>query len=76
MRRCWENIGYVRLKLKSLFCSSKFNVNVCDIVSGEANVSRAVNKNVITTIEEHQIQSASFLRELVLLRDNYLVFFE
>jgi hypothetical protein len=50
-------------------------VNVCDIVSGEVIVSRAVSKNVVTTIEEHQIQSASFLRELVLLINNYLVFF-
>ena len=49
-------------------------MNVCDIVSGEVSVSRAVNKYVIKTIEEHQIQSVSFLRELVLLRDNYLVF--
>jgi hypothetical protein len=38
------------------------------------NVNRAVNKNVIKTIEEHQIQPASFLRELLLLRHNYLVF--
>ena len=51
-------------------------MNACDIVSGEMSVSRAVNKYVIKTIEEHQIQSVSFLRELVLLRDNYLVFFE
>ena len=49
-------------------------VIVCDIVSGEVSVSRAVNKYVIKTIDEHQIQSASFLRSLVLLRDNYLVF--
>jgi hypothetical protein len=30
-------------------------VNVCDVVSGEVNVNRAVNKNVIKPIEEHQI---------------------
>jgi hypothetical protein len=49
----------------ALFWSSKFNVNVCDIVSGEVNVSPAVNNSVNTKIEEHQIRSASFLRELV-----------
>jgi hypothetical protein len=58
----------------ALFCSSKFNVNVFDIVSGEVNVSCAVNKNVTEMNEEHQIQSGSFLHELVMLRANYLVF--
>ena len=50
--RCNSFLGH-----NALFCSSKFNVNVRDIVSGEVSVSRAVNKYVIKTIEEHQIQS-------------------
>jgi hypothetical protein len=73
-----HGIHYGRYNLflghNALFCSNKFNVNVCDIVSGEMNVSHAVNKYAIKTTEERQIRSVSFLCELVLLRDNYLVF--
>lgn len=54
------------------FCINKYNVNICDIVSGRENISHAVNTHFIETIEEYQIQTVNFLHELILLRDDDL----
>ena len=56
-----------------MFCSSKFNGNVCDIVSGEVNVRCAVYRYVERKAEENQMQAAGFLRKLLFLPDNHLV---
>jgi hypothetical protein len=48
-------------------------VNVCDIGSGEVNVRCAVDRYVERKGEEHQVQAAGFLRELLFIRDDYLV---
>lgn len=58
----------------ALFCARKCNVNLCDVVSGEVNISHAVNRYSFKPIEEHQMRSVSFLRELILLRDSDLIF--
>ena len=57
----------------AMFCTSKFNVNVCDIGSGVANVRWAVDRYVERKVEERQIQAADFLRELLFIRDDHLV---
>ena len=58
-----------------MFCSSKFNVSIncwhkkwCIV-----NVRRAVDQYVERKVEEHQMQSADFLRELLSVRDDHLV---
>ena len=58
-----------------LFYLRKYNVKVCEIGSGKADAKCVVNKYAIRQIEERQVQTC-FLRELILLRDNVLVFFE
>jgi len=57
----------------ALFCANKFNMNVCDMKS-EAKVRRAIERYSATEGVNQQLQAAGFLRELLLLRDDYLVF--
>ena len=57
-----------------LYCVNKYNVNICDIVSGSSNVNYAVKRRFIESMEDFQFHTVNFLRELVLLRDEYLVF--
>ena len=56
-----------------MFCFSKFNLNIGDIGNGVVNVKRAVDLYVERKVEEHQIQEADFLRELLFIRDDHLV---
>jgi hypothetical protein len=63
------NYGIIYGRYKSflghnaMFCSSKFNVNISDICSGVVNVRRVVDQYVERKVEEHQMQSADFLRD-------------
>ena len=50
----------------TMFCSSKFNVNVSDKGSGEVNVRCAVYRYVERKVEEHQMQVAGFLQSYCL----------
>jgi hypothetical protein len=50
------------------------NVNIYNIVSGSKHVNYAVNKRFNGVLEDYQIQTANFLRELVMLSDDDLVF--
>ena len=56
-----------------MFCSSKFNVNICDIGNDVVNVRRAADQYVGRKVEEHQMQTADFLHEFLLIRDDHLV---
>jgi len=56
-----------------MFCSSKFNVNICNIYGGMVNVRRAVDQYAERKIEKHQMQAADFLCELLFKRDDHLV---
>jgi len=56
-----------------MFCFSKFNVNISNICSGVVNVRRAVDQYAERKVDEHQMQAADFLRELLFVRDNHLV---
>ena len=58
----------------ALFCVNKYNVNICDIVSGSTNVNYVVRRHVFGLVDDCQFQTVNFLRELVLLRDKDLVF--
>ena len=58
----------------ALSCVSKYNVNICDIVSGSNNANYAVKRRFIESVEDFQFHTVNFLRELVLLRDEDLVF--
>jgi len=48
-----------------MFCSGKFNVNISNICGGVVNVRRAVEQYAERMVEEHQMQMADFLRELL-----------
>jgi len=61
------------LALNAMFCSSKFNLNISNICGGVVNVRRAVDQYAERKVEEHQMQAADFLRELLNVRDNHLV---
>jgi len=56
-----------------MFCSSKFNVNISNICGGVVNVRRAVDQYAERKVEEHQMQVADFLCELLFIRDDHLV---
>jgi len=56
-----------------MICPSKFNVNISKICGGVVNVRREVDKYAERKVEEHQMQAADFLRELLFVRDNHLV---
>jgi len=56
-----------------MFCSSKFNVNISNICGGVVNVGRVVDQYAERKVEEHQMQAADFLRELLYVRDDQLV---
>jgi len=57
-----------------MFCANKFNVNISNICSIVVNVRRAVDQYAERKVEEHQMQAADFLRELMNVRDDHLVF--
>jgi len=61
------------LGLNTMFCSSKFNVNISNICGGVVSVKRAVDQYAERKVEEHQMQTVDFLRELLNVRDNHLV---
>jgi len=61
------------LELNAMFCSSKFNVNISDICGGVVNVRRAVDQYAERKVEEHKMQAADFLHELLFVHDNHLV---
>jgi len=61
------------LGLNALFYSSKFNVNISNVCGGVVNVRRAVDQYAERKVEEHLMQAADFLRELLNVRDNHLV---
>jgi len=61
------------LGLNAMFCSSKFNVNISNVCGGVVNVRRAVDQYAERKVEEHQMQPADFLRELLNVCDNHLV---
>ena len=51
------------------------SLNGCDIGSGEVNVRCAVDRYVQRKVEEHQMQGASFLPELLFyIRDDHQFF--
>ena len=51
----------------ALFCAQLFDCSVQDIVNG--SVERIVQKYVSQSVEDSQLQTASFVRELVFLRE-------
>ena len=48
-------------------------MNISNICSSVANVRRAVDQYAERKVEEHQMQAADFLCELLNVGDNYLV---
>jgi len=48
-------------------------VNISNICSGVVNVRRAVDQYTERKVEEHHMQAADVLRELLYVRDNHLV---
>lgn len=56
------------------FCSRKYQVNIREICNGEVNVRSVVNRYSDNQIDERQVRTVCFLRELISLRDNILVF--
>jgi len=63
----------IAILLNAMFCSRKFNLNISNICGGVVNVRRAVDQYAERKVEEHQIQAADFLRELLFVRDDHLV---
>ena len=53
-----------------LFCAQLFNFSAQDIVS--VSVNRLVNNYSFKLVTDYQLQTASFVRELVLLRESTL----
>jgi hypothetical protein len=58
----------------ALFCSRKYKVNIREMCNGEVNARCIVNRYVNNQIDERQVRTVCFLRELISLRDNMLVF--
>jgi len=51
--------------LNAMFCFSKFNVNISNICGGVVNVRRVVDQYAERKVEEHLMQAADFIRELL-----------
>ena len=56
-----------------MFCARQFNCKFFDVRGIKTNIQRAVKAYVDNSVNGHQIRTARFVYELIMLRENVLV---
>ena len=56
----------------ALFCAQRYNCSIQDISIGTLNAKHTVDNYFNNSIDDSQIQTASFVQELIMLLENTL----